>query len=314
MTFAVVKPCVWAIEDNDSCPTVAVNTNWECDPRSQDCGDIYPVEVVEEVTTTLPHTTQSVASESVVEENDMPLTTKSSLRSFEIETTSVTTITTLEMTTAAEPTTAKTTTLSTTIFDSIFDSTHTNNTTDSDNPTEIDNMTNTEDIEHVPNRISDNHLPSIQLADTSIVDPNIVSAAGISPFLLSYGNQAINYGNPAVGYGNIGYGKPGVGGTVINSFNISPIMTNTIGHGTPKHNHDHAHNKTANETNLIGTLQTGHIVDRELQIKEVQQLQRELAVMHRTKESLKREIDDLILDAKSVESHSSASYSSHSNH
>ena len=41
--FKVAKPCEWRILDNKSCTQVSENQqkNWECDPRKEDCGNIY---------------------------------------------------------------------------------------------------------------------------------------------------------------------------------------------------------------------------------------------------------------------------------
>ena len=41
--FKVAKPCEWKILDNKSCTQVSENQqkNWECDPRKDDCGNIY---------------------------------------------------------------------------------------------------------------------------------------------------------------------------------------------------------------------------------------------------------------------------------
>jgi len=75
-------------------------------------------------------------------------------------------------------------------------------------------------------------------------------------------------------------------------------MTNAIGHGGH-------HAKSGNDT--AGDFYTTARLQRDQKLKEVKQLQHELAAMHRTKDNLKKEIDDLLLEAKSVESHSSAS-------
>jgi len=41
LTFSIVKPCRWAFENDDGCPAVEDEDDWNCDPRKEDCGSIY---------------------------------------------------------------------------------------------------------------------------------------------------------------------------------------------------------------------------------------------------------------------------------
>ena len=43
LTFSIVKPCRWAFENDEGCPAVDDEDDWNCDPRKEDCGDIYAV-------------------------------------------------------------------------------------------------------------------------------------------------------------------------------------------------------------------------------------------------------------------------------
>jgi len=218
MSFAVVKPCEWAYEDFETCDEVEDNNDWECDPRSRDCGGIYewgPFEKELEGTTDFPTTTAaSEASDEKWEQlGDLieiaannSLTEKSSTSS-----TTTTTTTKLITTTTIKTTTVKMTSTTKTPIEKLTTAPTTPKTAPTTTPeptTAIETTTITlqaeKNQENSENEPVEKEKSKIQYLKDSLED-----SPGLGQFLISMG-------------------KPGESGSVINSFHISPVMTNNV--------------------------------------------------------------------------------------
>ena len=205
------KPCEWAYEDFETCDEVEDNNDWECDPRKGDCGGIYewgPFEKELEGTTDFPTTTAAseasdekweqlgdlieiAANNSLTEKSSTSSTTSTTER---ITTTSITT-TTGKMS-VAKPTEILTTAPTT------------QKTTTTPESTTAIETTITLQAEKIQEKSKDAPLEKEESKIQYLKD-SLEDSPGVGQFLISMG-------------------KPGESGSVINSFHISPVMTNNV--------------------------------------------------------------------------------------
>jgi len=62
LTFSIVKPCRWAFENDEGCPAVDDEDDWNCDPRKENCGDIYAESESSQALTMASTTTSTVGT------------------------------------------------------------------------------------------------------------------------------------------------------------------------------------------------------------------------------------------------------------
>ena len=188
------------------------NNDWECDPRKGDCGGIYewgPFEKELEGTTDFPTTTAAseasdekweqlgdlieiAANNSLIEKSSTSTTSSTTER---ITTTSITT-TTVKMT-VTKPTEILTTAPTTP-----------KPTTTPESTTAIETTTITLQAEKIQEN-SKNEPVEKEESRIQYLKDSLEDSPGVGQFLISMG-------------------KPGESGSVINSFHISPVMTNNV--------------------------------------------------------------------------------------
>ena len=280
MTFAVVKPCEWTLKDpfdelkDATCEKIDDQNNWDCDPRSEDCGGIYNWSIEEPTTTvdTLSTLTTTMSTESA------EWTKLSDLMSTEAP---------LEI----PKTEAQVLENSLTIpLVSPSDEQIVVEGLEAQNDVDIKANT-TKEGEHDKNSlISQNDtIKNAQVIQSEVVWPDSdeksdVGQNGANLPIQFFSNPAEG-AQPSLGQFLLAFGKPGESGSVINSFNIAPVMTNNVGEGVKSEGHKA-------EKDDLGSIFT-HQSKR-----QIRKLQKELQSMRETKEKLQSEIEIILEQTK----------------
>ena len=289
MTFAVVKPCEWTLKDpfdelkDETCEKIDDQNNWDCDPRSEHCGGIYNWSIdTEEPTTTVDTlstltTTMSTESAEWTKLSDL-MSTEAPLE--------------IPITEAQVLENSLTPTLSALTIPLVSPS-------DEKILVEIEaenDVNITTEVEHDKNSVKGQNdtIKNAQVIQSEVVwpdsdeksdqlDTTVGQNGGNLP--IQFFSNPVEGGQPSLGQFLLAFGKPGESGSVINSFNIAPVMTNNVGEGVKPEGHKA-------EKDDLGSIFT-HQSKR-----QIRKLQKELQSMRETKEKLQSEIEIILEQTK----------------